>query len=119
MMKKILALVLLSSALQVNAGWLAEGATVYQVASSLSPQWNSPANSTDRFALKVTGGNYPNLCQAGEWIVFEKSYFGSNPEAYTRAYTLAMTAYATGSTVKIYNLNSDSCNGATSIQIFK
>ncbi len=117
MMTKILSLVLLVSALQVQAGWLAEGVTVYQVANSISPQFNSPSNSTDRFALKVTGGTL-DVCQ-GAWIVFEKSYFGSNPEAYTRAYTLAMTAYATGSKVKVHNLNSDSCNGATSIQIFK
>jgi hypothetical protein len=116
-MKKYLGLALLTCALNANAGWLAEGVTVYQVANSLSPQVNSPTNSTDRFALKVTGGTI-DVCQ-GAWIVFEKSYFGNNPEAYTRAYTLAITAYATGSKVKVHNLNSDSCNGATSIQLYK
>lgn len=117
-MKKVIALTILLSAPQILANaWVADGATIIQIASSLSPQVNSPAGSTDRFAIKVTGGTVAT-CH-GPWIVFEKSTFGNNPEAYTRAYTLALAAYTTGTKVKVHNLNNTSCNGVTSIQSYK
>lgn len=117
-MKKIIALTLLLAAQQASANvWVADGGTIVQIASSIGVQANSPAGSTDRFAIKVDGGT-ATTCQ-GLWIVFDKATFGSNPEAYQRAYTLAMTAYTTGTKVKVHNLNSGSCNGVTSIQAFK
>jgi hypothetical protein len=116
-MKKLIALSLLLLSTQANAGWLASEATIDMLASSISPQFNSPSNSPDRFSVKVTGGSI-GICH-GPWIVFEKSYFAGNPEAYQRAFSVALMAYTTGTKVKIHNLNSDSCNGATTIQIVK
>lgn len=116
-MKKFIPLSLLLLSSNVSAGWLAYEAQIDMLASSISPQFNSPTNSTDRFSVKVTGGSI-GICH-GPWIVFEKSYFSSNPEAYQRAFSVALMAYTTGTKVKIHNLNSDSCNGATTIQIVR
>lgn len=116
-MKKLIAVCLMFVSAYANAGWLAYEGTIDMLASSISPQFNSPANSPDRFSVKVNGGSV-GICH-GPWIVFEKSYFANNPEAYQRAFSVALTAYTTGTKVKIHNLNSDSCNGATSIQIIK
>lgn len=99
------------------AGWLAKDATIHQIASSIGPQFNSPSNSPDRFSVKVNDGSI-STCH-GPWIVFEKSYFASNPEAYHRAFSMALSAYTSGSKVSIHNRNSDSCNGATTIQMYK
>jgi len=115
-MKKLIILSMLLSG-SVNAGWLAADATIDMLASSISPQYNSPSNSPDRFSVKVHDGSI-TTCH-GPWIVFEKSYFSNNPDAYQRAFSVALMAYTTGTKVKIHNLNSNSCNGATSIQIVK
>lgn len=116
-MKKLVIFALLLLSAHADAGWLAYEGKIDMLASSISPQFNSPANSPDRFSVKVNGGTV-SICH-GPWIVFEKSYFASNPEAYQRAFSVALMAYTTGTKVKIHNLNSDSCNGATSIQIVR
>lgn len=115
MLHTIIVVLFMFFSTQAFAGWIAYEAKIFQVASSLLPQVNSPSGSPDRFAVKVVGGTV-STCH-GPWIVFEKSYFSGNPEAYQRAFSMALAAQASGATVKIHNLNSDSCNGATSIQI--
>lgn len=116
-MKKFIALSLMLFAQQAQAGWIAESGTIVQLASSIGAQTDTPAGSTDRFAIKIAGSSI-TTCET-LWIVFEKSYFGTNPEAYQRAFTVALTAYTTGTKVKVHNINADKCNGATSIQIVK
>lgn len=68
MLHTIIVVLFMFFSTQAFAGWIAYEAKIFQVASSLLPQVNSPSGSPDRFAVKVVGGHSFNMSWAMDSI---------------------------------------------------
>ncbi|TDF42313.1 hypothetical protein EYS14_05665 [Alteromonadaceae bacterium M269] len=99
----LLSLFISSSAL---SGELVRGATIEEVANT--------ASNLKVFYIKVKGGNGP--C-ANRSIIFPASQAPS-PEAYERAFSIALAAAASGKKIRAHNYIDDDCHGAGFIGMF-
>jgi hypothetical protein len=93
-----------------HAGYLAVGVTVTKV---------SNTNSNDQsFVVTFTGGTGP--CTSGTGSTFVIFPLSAAPDADThkRAYAAALLALTTGMRVTLYNYTSDSCTGASYIEVY-
>ncbi|MCG7586818.1 DUF5992 family protein, partial [Photobacterium sp. OFAV2-7] len=91
MLKKLLSFsLLIGLSLPVNAGELVHGATILEVA-------NTNNNGAD-FAIFIQGG--AGICQSR--IVFPERKKQSE-ESYKQAFSIALTALASGNKVRIHN----------------
>ena len=97
---------LLLTSQQVVSGELVRGATITEIASSSSNQ--------DVFYLKLSGGT--GLC-SGQYIIFPASKSQSK-ESYNQAFSIALTAAASGKKIRAHNYEDDSCRGANFIGMF-
>ena len=91
------------------AGYIAENSIVTEVRNT------GGNNSAARFELVVSEGTGDCI---GRTIIFPASA-AMDPEAHSRAYASALTAFSTGSNVKIYNYIDDTCSNAAYISISK
>jgi len=73
------------------------------------------SSNEDKFTVWVSGGT--GVC-ANTQISFPKSKAGS-AEVFDRAYSAALTAFVSGTKVRIYNYTDDSCYGASYIRLTK
>ncbi len=108
-MNKVLISILCFFAASANGAgvYIVENATVKSVANTSSNQ--------DNFSISVEGGTGP--C-ANKTIIFPRAATSSN-EIFSRAYSTALTAFASGHKVWVHNYSGDSCTNAAFIRVTK
>jgi Family of unknown function (DUF5992) len=87
------------------AGDLALNARVVRVANT--------GNNSTVFSVAVSGGSL-NLCSG--WITFPVSA-APDADTHKRAYAAALLALSSGMLVRVHNYSSDSCEGASYIDL--
>lgn len=107
-MKKIFFAILIGFAGQVSAGELIRDAVIKEVA-------NTNNNGPD-FALILEGGTGVCVSPTRTVITFPESKKQSDA-SYAQAFSIALTALTTESTVRIHNFEDDSCDGANFISV--
>lgn len=91
-----------------SAGDLVKGAEITMIGNT--------TNGGDDFFIKVSGGTGPCV---GQNLVFPVDAAASK-EQHARAYSLALTAFTTGSKkIRAYNFNGGSCRSASYIEMSK
>jgi hypothetical protein len=101
----LIALAILTPSLS-NAGELVKGATILEVASSNGNQ--------DVFWVRFSGGTGP--C-ANASVDFPASKSQSK-ESYNQSFSIALSAAATGSKIRVHNYEDDNCQGANFISVY-
>jgi hypothetical protein len=109
MNKFLIGLLTFSIAQIATAEYLVKGATVSEVSNT--------AGNEELFYISVSGGT--GRC-ADSQIRFPLADAGSE-KIYDRAFSIALTAYASGEKINIYDYSESStdCNGAESIRLIK
>lgn len=103
-----LSVLLLSTSAFADGGYIVTSATVTTVTNT--------ANNQDVFAIQTSGGE--SQCQ-GAWIQFYSENAG-NSKIHDRAYAAALSAFASGAKVSIFDYHEPiSCKHAEYIQLFK
>jgi hypothetical protein len=89
-----------------SAGYLVENATITRL--------TNVADNSAKFAIQVTGGSGP--CSTST-IEFPASA-AVDLEAYKRAYATLLMAFASGMRISVFNYTSNSCLGASFVEVF-
>jgi hypothetical protein len=110
MIKKVLLAILIGIPVSANSGELIRDATVIEVA-------NTNSNGAD-FAVILQGGVGVCLSPTRTVITFPESKKQSDV-SYNQAFSIALTALATGMKVRVHNFENDSCSGANFISATK
>lgn len=56
---------------------------------------------------------------AGQWVRFREANFPDNIESYKFAFSMAMTAIATGKKIRAHNYSNNECDGVTFMGLYK
>ena len=107
-LNNILGFIFFGISLNINAGEIARG-NIDEMYNSLSGQ--------NAFGILMSATSL-GPC-AGRWVKIQEANFPNNIESYKFAFSMAMTAIATGKKIRIHNYSSDSCDGATFIGLYK
>lgn len=105
---------IIASFLSMNlyAGELVRNAIIVEIANT--------NNNTKDFAMFLEGGTGICNTSARYIISFPENKFQSqSQESYKQAFSLALSAFATGKKVRIHNFEDDSCNKANFISVSK
>jgi hypothetical protein len=92
-----------------RAGQIVTGATVIHVSST--------NGNTTAFQVLVAGGVGVCTSETGTWIVFPLSA-AADADTHKRTYAAALLALATGMRVNLHNYASDSCTGASYVDVY-
>ena len=95
-------------AANAQAGYIATGARVTHVSST--------NGNTASFQVMVAGGTGPCTSESGTWVVFPLSA-APDADTHKRAYAAALLALTTGMPVILFNYSSDSCTGASYVDV--